>query len=181
MPEATIINGDGTEQTVLLEEGLESTDSFIALTGHDEQNVLLSLYAKTINDCKVVTKIKRMNFSEVIKNLNLDTIVYPKNITADYIIRYVRAMKNAEGSNLETMYSLIEGKVEALEFRIRKDNEILGKSLEELKIKKGILLAAISRNGEIITPRGKEVMKIGDSVIVVSMVPEIHDITDIVE
>ncbi len=181
LPEATIINGDGTEQTVLLEEGLGSADSFIALTGHDEQNVLLSMYAKTVNDCKVVTKIKRMNFSEVIKNLDLDTTVYPKNITADYIIRYVRAMKNAEGSNLETMYSLIEDKVEALEFKIRKNNEILGKSLEELKIKKGILIAAISRNGEIITPRGKEVMKIGDSVIVVSMVPEIHDITDIVE
>ena len=181
LPEATIIHGDGTERTVLLEEGLEKTDAFIALTGHDEQNVLLSMYAKTVNECKVVTKIKRMNFDEVIKNLDLDTTVYPKNLTADYIMRYVRAMKNADGSNLETMYSLIEDKVEALEYKIGRENQAVGVPLEQLKIKEGILLAAISRNGEIITPRGKDMLKIGDSVIIVSMVPGIEDITDIVE
>ena len=122
-----------------------------------------------------------MNFDEVIKNLDLDTTVYPKNLTADYIMRYVRAMKNADGSNLETMYSLIEDKVEALEYKIVKENQVIGVPLEQLKIKEGILIAAISRNGEIITPRGKDMLKIGDSVIIVSMVPGIEDITDIVE
>lgn len=181
LPNVTIINGDGTEQRVLMEEGLGQTDAFISLTGLDEQNVMLSMFARSITKSKVITKIKRLNFKDVIKELDLDTTVYPKNITADYIIRYVRAMKNRDGSNLETMYSLIENKVEALEFKLEKQNNLIGKSLEELKIKKGILIAAIGRNGEIITPRGKDVLKIGDSVIVVSMVPEIQDITDIVE
>ena len=111
----------GTENNLLLEEGLENAESVVALTNIDEENILLSLYAKTKTDGKIITKINRIAYDEVIDNLNLDTIVYPKNITADTIVSYVRAMNNRRGSNIETVYNLIKGRVEAVEFTIGND------------------------------------------------------------
>lgn len=179
IPKASIINGDGTENRLLLEEGIESADSFVAMTNIDEENVLLSLYAKSKSNGKVITKINRIAYDEVISNLGLDTIIYPKDITAEYIVRFVRAKNNSIGSNIETMHYILDGKAEALEFRIRENSPILDKTIETLSLKSGILIASINRGGKIIIPSGKDVIMNGDTVIVVTTNKGFKDIGDI--
>jgi len=179
LPKADIINGDGTENRLLLEEGIENAEAFVALTNIDEENVMLALYAKTKTDGKVITKINRIGYDEVIRNLGLDTIIYPKDITAEYIVRFVRAKNNSIGSNIETMHYIFDGKAEALEFRIAKGSPISNQKIETLSLKKGILIACINRKGTIITPRGKDVILPGDTVIVVTSHKGFKDISDI--
>lgn len=179
IPKATIINGDGTDNRLLLEEGIENAGSFVALTGIDEENVLLSLYAKTKTEGRVITKINKIDFGEVIDNIGLDTIIYPKDIVAEYIVRFVRAKNNSMGSNIETMHYILDDKAEALEFAIGENSPVTGKTLESLKLKSGVLVACINRNGDIITPRGKDTIKSGDTVIVVTTDIGYKDISDI--
>ena len=179
LPKATIIHGDGTENKLLIEEGIENAESFVALTNIDEENILLSLYAKTKMKGKVITKINRIAYDEVIGNLGLDTIIYPKDITAEYIVRFVRAKNNSIGSNIETMHYVLGGKAEALEFRIRENSPISNKMIETLSLKKGIIIASINRNGNIITPNGKDMILPGDTVIVVTTHKGFKDISDI--
>ncbi len=181
LPKATIINGDGTENRLLLEEGIDKAESFVALTGIDEENVLLSLYAKTKNNGKIITKINRIAYEEVIGNLNLDTIIYPKEITAEYIIRFVRAMNNSIGNNIETLHYILDGKAEALEFRIKENSPVINKTIETLNLKSGIIIASINRNGKIITPKGKDIIKVGDTVIIVTTNTGYNDIQDILK
>lgn len=181
LPKATIINGDGTENRLLLEEGIERAESFVALTNIDEENVMLSLYAKTQTSGKVITKINRITYDEVISNLGLDTIIYPKDITAEYILRFVRAKNNSIGSNIETMHDILDGKAEALEFNIKKNAPVANQTIESLSLKSGILIACINRNGTIITPRGKDMILPGDTVIVVTTRKGFTDINDIIE
>ena len=154
--------------------------SFVALTNMDEENILLSLLAKKKSNAKVITKINRIAFDEVIGGLELDTILYPKNVTAEYIISFVRAMKNSMGSNVETLYRIIENKAEALEFIIREQSEVVGKPLAQLKIKKDIQVACIYRNRKVIIPRGADEMQVGDSVIIVTTKTGLNDIDDII-
>lgn len=180
-PEVIVINGDAVDQEVLIEEGLEQAGAFVSLTNLDEENILLSLFAKTMTKGKLVTKINRIDFNSVVKHLDLDTIIYPKNITSDMIVRYVRAMENTIGSNVETLYSVIKGKVEAAEFIVKEDSPVTGKPLMELKLKKNILVAAILRGKTVIIPRGQDVIQTGDAVVVVSNPAELHDITDILQ
>jgi len=179
VPKATIINGDGTENRLLLEEGIENAESFVALTNIDEENVMLSLYAKTQTEGKVVTKINRIAYDEVIGNLGLDTIIYPKNITAEYIVRFVRAKNNSIGSNIETMHYVLDGKAEALEFRIVENSPISNQTIESLSLKDNLIIACINRDGNIITPRGKDIILPGDRVIVVTANKGFKDISDI--
>ncbi|MBO5409585.1 MAG: Trk system potassium transporter TrkA [Clostridia bacterium] len=181
LPKATIINGDGTENRLLLEEGIESAESFVALTNIDEENVMLSLYAKTQTKGKIVTKINRIAYDEVISSLGLDTIIYPKDITAEYILRFVRAKNNSIGSNIETMHDILDGKAEALEFNILKNAPIANRTIESLSLKPGILIALINRDGNIITPRGKDTILPGDTVIVVTTNKGYNDIGDILK
>ena len=181
LPDATIINADGTNNRVLLEEGIEYADSFVALTNIDEENILLSLFAKSKTNGKLITKINRIAYDEVISNLDLDTTVYPKNITADYIVKFVRAKNNSIGSNIETMHLILDGKAEALEFRIRENSPIAGIPIEKLSLKKNILLACINRKGKIIIPRGRDIIEAGDTVIVVTTHTGFKDIKDILE
>ncbi len=181
VPKATIINGDGTENRLLLEEGIEKAESFVALTNIDEENILLSLYAKTKNNGKVITKINRIAYDEVISNLGLDTIIYPKDIMAEYIVRFVRAKNNSIGSNIETMHDILDGKAEALEFRIKENSPISNQTIESLSLKDGIIIACINRNGVIMTPRGKDVILPGDTVIVVTVNKGFKDISDILK
>ncbi len=181
VPKATIINGDGTENRLLMEEGIEKAESFVALTNIDEENILLSLYAKSKNNGKVITKINRIAYDEVISNLGLDTIIYPKDIMAEYIVRFVRAKNNSIGSNIETMHDILDGKAEALEFRIKENSPISHRTIESLSLKSGIIIACINRNGVIITPRGKDVIMPGDTVIVVTVNKGFKDISDILK
>ena len=181
LPEATIINGDGTDNRLLLEEGIEYAESFVAMTNIDEENILLSMFARSKMNGKLVTKINRIAYDEVISNLDLGTTVYPKNITAEYIIRFVRAKKNSIGSNIETMHYILDGKAEALEFRIKENSPVLNTPLQDLKFKNNILLASINRNGRIFIPRGYDVIQPGDTVIVVTTHTGFKDISDILE
>ncbi len=176
-----VINGDAVDQDILLQEGLESAGAFVALTDIDEENILLSLFAKKRSSAKLVTKIKRIDFDDVINDLELDTIIYPKNITAEYIARYVRAMKKTIGSNLETLYTLIKGKVEAAEFYIKEGSPIVGIPLAEMRFKPGVLVAAIIRSNKAIIPRGNDIIMPGDAVVIVSNHLAIHDIGDIIK
>lgn len=180
-PDVSVINGDAADQNILLEEGLANTGAFVALANFDEENILLSLFAKTTGKGKIVTKINRIDFDDVIKQLELDSIIYPKNLTADIIVRYVRAMKNTIGSNMETLYNIIKGKVEASEFVIKENSPISGIPLSELKFKDNILIAAILRERKVIIPRGHDVMQTGDSVVIISKHMALNDITDVLK
>lgn len=179
VPKATIINGDGTENSLLLEEGIESAQSVVALMNIDEENIMLSLFAKTKTKGKIITKINKIAYNEVISTLGLDTIIYPKEITADYVIRFVRALNNSIGSNIETMHYILDGKAEALEFNMAEGSPIAHKRIEELSLKEGILIACINRNGNIITPKGKDTILPGDTVIIVTTNKGFKDISDI--
>lgn len=181
LPKATIIHGDGTDNRLLLEEGLERTESFVALTNIDEENILLSLFAKSKTNAKLVTKINRIAYDEVIDNLHLDTMVYPKNITAEYIVRYVRAMKNSIGSNIETLHYILGNKAEALEFRIRENSPIAGTPIEKLRLKSKVLIACINRGGHIIIPRGRDIIKPRDTVIIVTTESGFKDVSDVLD
>lgn len=178
LPEVTVICGDASDQQTLLEEGLESANSFAALTNMDEENVMLSLFARTKGCGKLVTKINRIDFFEVIKQLDLDSIIYPKHITSELIVSYVRAMKNTIGSNVQTVYSIIKDKAEAAEFLIRENSPVLGKQLMELKFKPNVLVAVILRGNRVIFPRGSDAFEKNDSVVIVSDIKP-HDISDI--
>lgn len=179
LPKAMIIHGDGSNQQLLLEEGIQQTEAFASLTGFDEENIMLSLYAASVSKTKLITKINRIAFEDVINQLNLGSIIYPKLITADSIIRYVRAMQNSMGSNVETLYKIVANKVEALEFRVGKDAPMVGIPLEELSLKNNLLIACINRGGKIITPRGKDFLQAGDTVIVVTTHSGLNDLKDI--
>ena len=179
LPKATIINGDGTENRLLLEEGLEKAESFVTLTNIDEENIMLSLYAKSKSEGKVITKINRIAYDEVIDSLDLGTIISPKDITAEYIVRFVRAMKNSMGCNIETMHLILDEKAEALEFRINEDSPVAGIPLEKLSLRENILVACINRKGKVIIPRGRDVIMPGDTVIIVTLKSGFKDISDI--
>lgn len=178
LPKATIIHGDGTDKHLLMEEGVEKCDAFAALTDFDEENILISLYIKQLGAKKLITKINRIAFDEVVRELDLDTVFYPKNITAEHIIRYVRAMKQSFGSNVETVHRL-ENNVEALEFVVDKNSHFTETELQNLALKDAVLLACINRKGKDIIPRGSDVLKPGDTVIVVTTKTGLHDISDI--
>ena len=138
LPEATIINGDGTNRSLLMEEGLSRTEAFVSLTNMDEENVFLSLFAKTVSNAKLIAKVNRLAFDDVIDNLDIGSVIYPKYITADYILQYVRAMQNSIGSNIETLYHILDNQAEALEFAIRENSPVTGIPLSELNLKKNL-------------------------------------------
>jgi trk system potassium uptake protein TrkA len=173
-----VINGDRTDRELLIEEGIENTDAFVILSENDEENILLSLFAKAASHGKVIMKVNRSEYDDIIKHLGIDTSVYPKNITSDMIVRYVRAMKNTLGSNVETMYSVIKDKVEASEFIVG-ESVITGVPLSSLKLKRDVLIAAILRGGNVIIPRGQDTIEKGDAVVIVSKILGLHDISEV--
>ena len=181
LPKATIIHGDGTNRQLLEEEGIEQTEGFVALTDIDEENVILSLYAKKCGCRKVITKVNRLSFDEVIDSLDLDTRVCPRDITAESILQYVRSVKNSIGSNVETLHRISDNQAEALEFVIRDNFRMTEVSLQDLPLKPGILIASINRGGQIILPRGKDVIREGDTVIVITTRKGLNDINDILQ
>ncbi len=181
VPNAMVICGDGTERDLLLEEGLAKAESVVSMMDFDEENIMLSLYAKSISKAKVITRIHRIAYDEIIENLNLGSIVYPKNITAENIVKFVRAMQNSMGSNIESLYKLNDNRVEALEFIIREDCPFVGIPLQELKLKKNILVCSINHKGSISTPGGQSVIRVGDTVVIVTTTTGFHDIRDILE
>lgn len=179
LPQAMLILGDGTDRNLLLEEGLPQAESFVALTNFDEENIMLSLFAKSISKAKLITKVHRIAYDEIIEGLDLGSVIYPKYITAESIIKYVRAMQNSIGSNIETLYRMNNDRVEALEFIVKKDSPVVGIPLQELKLKPNLLISSINHKGNIITPGGQSRIDVGDTVVIVTTLTGLHDIKDI--
>ena len=180
-PYVTVVNGNTTNHEIMTAEGIGRVGAFLALTDSDEENMVLSLYAKEKTKGKIVTKVTRMDYGNIIDKLELDTVIYPKTIVTDMIIRYVRSAQNTRGSNMETLYNVIKGEVEASEFIIRQESKIVGVPISNLKFKKNVLIAAILRDGAVIIPHGYDTIEIGDSIIIVSKVTGLQDVTDILE
>ena len=181
LPKAIIINGDGTNEALLKEEGIEYTESFVPLTGIDEENILLTLHAKQVSHAKVITKINRITFKSVISGLNLGSVVYPRYITSETIIAYVRARHNSLDSNIETLYHMFDHRVEAIEFRVGEKSAVTNIPLMNLPLKKDLLLSFINRNGRIIIPSGQDCIKVGDTVMIVTTHTGFNDILDILD
>ncbi len=181
---ATVICADETDRALLVEEGIERAGAVLALTKYDEENILLSLAAKRYGVEKTITNVNKTEYGDITRNLELDTVIYPKNIAADMIMRFVRAMKSTQGSNVETMYTFIKGdeEVEATEFIVNGGSPVVNIPLSELgpKLKGNVLVAAILREGgEVIIPHGQDEIKAGDSVVIVSKELGLNDISDI--
>ena len=181
LPAATIIHGDGTDRKLLMEEGLDKSESVVTLTNMDEENVLLSLFANDVSSAKVITKVNRISFEDIIQKLDLGSVIYPKYITADYILQYVRAMQNSIGSNVETLYHILDNRAEALEFIIRDNCPIAGIPLMDLALKDNLRIVCINRHGVLSIPRGQDVIEAGDKVIVVTTHLGLRDILDILQ
>lgn len=180
LSKATIINGDATEHDLLIEEGIEKTDAFIALTGMDEENIIMSLFASKQSVSKVIVKINEDRRAMMIDELGLDSIVSAKTATADAILGYVRARRNSQCSaNVETMYQLLDGRVEALEFIIKSENAYTGVPLKDLNLKVNNIIACIARGRKIIIPNGDDSIQVGDSVVIITMTKQIRDLDDI--
>ena len=179
LPGALIICGDGGDEELLREEGIDTVEAFVPLTGLDEENILLTLYAKRVPGLKTITKINRITFNDVIDSLELGSVVYPKYITSEAITAYVRARQNSIGSNVETLYHMFDNRVEAIEFHVEKDAPVVGVPLMELKKKDSLLIACINRGGKIIFPRGQDAIMAEDTVIVVTTHTGFGDISDV--
>lgn len=179
LDKAMIICGDGSDEKLLAREGFSQAESFIPLTGLDEENILLTLHAKRSPDTKVITKVNRISFNNVIDSLELGSVVYPKYITAEAIIAYVRAKKNSIGSNVETLYHIFNDRAEAIEFKIKSGSPVVGIPLKDLKLKKNLLVACITREGRVIIPGGNDAIGVGDRVVVVTMESGFKDIADV--
>ena len=181
LPEAIIINGAATDQTLLREEGIETTQSFVPLTGIDEENIMLTLYAKQVSKAKVITKINRITFTNVINSLDLGSVIYPKYITSEAIIAYVRAKKASMHSNIETLYHMYDSRVEAIEFFVSEKSAVTDVPLKDLTLKDNLLLCFINRNGKIIIPSGNKKKKKNDTVMIITKHTGFNQIQDILK
>ena len=181
LPRVTVIHGNGAQHDLLLEEGIEAMDAFVALTDIDEENMVVSMFANKMKVRKTITQIKSDDLYGMLDELGINNNVSPKDIVADRIISYIRAIANKRGSNVLTLYRLVNNQVEALEFLAKKQERIYDKPLKELKIKENCLIACIIRQNEVIIPDGNACVKLGDNVIVVTAHKNFDDLTDILE
>ena len=180
LPKATVLHGDGTSETFLREAGLEYTDAVAALTGIDEENVLIGMYIrKTFPKIKVITKVNRSSFQAIIDSMDLGSVFNPLQSASNLICSYVRSMQSTVGSKVENLYKLVDGKVEALEFRVAERSEVCGIPLQTLELRKNLLIGCINRGGRVIIPSGQDTIEPGDSVVVVTRVTGLNDISSI--
>ena len=181
LPKATIIKGDGTNESILEEAGIRDVDSVVALTGLDEENIMLALHTKAVSNAKAITKINKITFTKAIESLNLGSVVYPKYITAERIISTARSRQATIGSNLEVMYSLFGDRAEACEFKVKEASRVTGILLKDLNLKPGMIISFISRDGKIIIPTGSDQISIGDNVMVVTTKKGFTELSDILK
>lgn len=181
LPRVTVIHGNGTQHDLLVEEGIQAVDAFVALTNIDEENMIVSMFANKMGVEKSITRIKSDNLFNMLGELGIENTVSPKRIVADRIISYIRALSNDKGSNVLTLYRLVNGSVEALEFATRGEEEFYNKPLKTLKTKENCLIAAIIRDSQVIIPDGNTCILQGDNVIVVTTHKNFDDLTDIFE
>lgn len=181
LPGANVIWGDGAQKELLHEEGLNTIDAFVALTGIDEENILLSYYASSQEVPKVITKVNRDEFISLANRMGLDTIISPKRVISDLMRRYSRAMENTVGSNVERLYKIMEEHAEALKFNVSPEFKYIGVPLKDIKFKNNILIAGILRNRKSIIPTGDDVFMEGDKAIVISAGHKLLDLQDIID
>lgn len=182
LPKAIIINGDGTDQDLLQEEGISDIDAFVALSGIDEENIIMSLYVKNNTDAKVVTKVNRDTYIEMSGMLGLDSVVSPKDLTTNTILSYVRSVTNTGGNGIESLYKLVGNNVEAIEFLVKeKTPELTNVPIKKLRLKRDILICAIVRNRKVIIPNGDDQIEQGDSVVIVTMEHRFNNLKDILD
>ena len=181
LPGAVIINGDAAHQDLLLEEGIKNIDAFVALTGMDEENILLSYFATIQNVPKVITKINRSEFLMTAKRLGIDSVASPRKTVAEVVVRYARALENSIGSKVETLYQLMNGNTEALEFKVADDCKLVNIPLKELQTKRNVLIAGIIRGRKTIIPSGDDMILPDDRVVVISTGKPLSDLQDILD
>ncbi len=181
LPRVTVINGNGTQHDLLIEEGIEAMDAFVALTDIDEENMIVSMFANKMKVRKTITQIKSDELYGMLAELGIKNNVSPKDIVADRVISYIRAIENSRGSNVLTLYRLVGGRVEALEFLAKRQDKFFDKPLRELKIKRNCLIACIIRGTNVIIPDGNTCIQLGDNVIVVTTHKNFDDLNDVVE
>ncbi len=177
----TVIHADGSNKQLLIEEGIENTDAFVAITGYDEVNVMMSLMVDKLTDARIVTKVNRLDPSDVESVIPMSSIVSPKTVTADEVVRYVRALESSKDSEFESLYSIAGGKAEAMEFTVNNDPSIVNIPFSTLSLKPNVLVAAIIRGQEIISPGGSDCMKPGDSVVIITTLRGVNDLQDIMK
>ena len=181
LPHVTVVHGNGTQHDLLVEEGIEAMDAFVALTSIDEENMIVSMFANKMNVGKTITQIKNDDLFDMLGELGIEHTVSPKRIVADKIISYIRALSNSRGSNVLTVYRLVNDKVEALEFQAKGEERFFNRPFRELKTKENCLIACLLRDGEVIIPDGNSFIKSGDNVVVVTTHKNFDDLTDIFE
>ena len=179
--DAVIIHGDCMDQDLLISEGIEHTDGVAALMDYDEENILISMYSKNVSKAKVITKVNNAHFDSIIDQIDLECVINPKKIAGEYIARYVRAVQNSLGSNVETLYRLHEDRVEALEFRAKSGSRVLGKPLSALDLKDDLQVICIARKGRIILPIGSDMILPDDSVVIITKHKGLSDLNDILK
>ena len=179
LPHTLVINGDGTDQELLESENMAANDAFVALTDRDEDNLIISLYALQKGLKKVVAKCNRQNYTGIVQHLGLDSVISPKLITAGHILQVVRGMQNSQGSVMNALYRIAEGGAEAAEFAVNGTTRHLHTPLKDLRLKRGVLIAVIIHQGQVIIPVGSSVISSGDTVIIISRGMGILDVNDI--
>lgn len=181
IPNATVICGNLNDEDLLKEEGIQETEAVVSLTESDEENILLTLYARQMPNTKTITKINRSTFGDVIDGLDLGSVIYPNYLTAEAIIAYVRAKNASTASNIETMSHMFDQRIEAIEFRVEEGSPVTDKAIMDLSLKKDLLICFINRKGKIIIPSGQDCIKAGDTVMIVTSHTGFNDIKNILE
>lgn len=181
LPGATIIHGDGTDSTVIESENILNTDAFIALTNRDEENLLMAMTAQRNGVSKVIAKMNRPNYIEMMREFGVDSIISPKDITANQISAYVRSLARSQGSAVENLYKLLGGKIEAVEFTATAATHFLDTPLRDLKLKDGLLVAAVVHENKTIIPDGNTCIHAGDRVVVMAKSLFLQDLNDILK
>lgn len=181
LPNAVVICGDGTKQDLLAEEGINSVDAFVALTGMDEENILVSFFASAQNVPKVIAKANNNELASMAEKLGLDCLISPHKTVANILVRYARALKNSIGSNVETLYKIMDGKAEVLEFKVQPEFKHIEIPLKDMHLKQNILIAGIVRGRKTIIPSGDDIILPGDSIIVLATGRIINDLSDIIQ
>ncbi len=179
LPGATVLHGDGTDRQLLLTEGLKMAEAFVAVTDLDEENIMLAMFAKKQGVPTTATKINRLEFDDIMEELNIGSVVYPKYIICDFIVQHIRALQNESGSNVKTLYQILDDRVEALEFTVHQESNVTNIPLAELSLKPNQLICCITRGEQVIIPRGSDTIQVGDTVIVVTLAQGLQDLTDI--
>lgn len=179
LPKAKIICGDGTDQQLLLEENFDNADACVATTGIDEENIIVSMYAKHRGVDKVITKISKSTLTDMLGTVGLDSVISPKQITANLILSYIRAVRNSEGSGVRTLYKLVDNRVEALEFHVSASSRLIKIPLRDLQLKENLLISCIIRENAVMIPGGNDAIEPGDNVIVTTTNEQLSDLDDI--